>query len=184
MAGIMDFRRGTATPGGGWQPDFDWITDQLAVGGCFPMERAAELARDHRIKAVIDLRQEDCDDVERLASSGITFLHLPTPDMHPAPVAALQRGVTFARDHLERGERVLIHCQHGIGRSALLALCIMVDGGMEPLAAIALAKDRRRRVSPSPRQFQGWCAWLRERGHEPPDMHSFGSIAYCHLPGG
>ena len=166
-----------------WQPDFDWITDQLAVGGSFPMERTAELARDHRIKAVIDLRQEDCDDVELLASSGITFLHLPTPDMHPARVDALERGVTFAREHLERGERVLIHCQHGIGRSALLALCVMVDSGMEPLAAIAQAKDRRERVSPSPRQFDGWCAWLRQQGHAAPDKHDFGCIAYRHLAG-
>ncbi|HVM38815.1 MAG TPA: dual specificity protein phosphatase family protein [Sphingomicrobium sp.] len=167
-----------------WAPDFDWVTDHIAVGGCFPAERAAELAASHGIGAVVDLRQEDCDDVEVLGRAGLSFLHLPTPDMHPVPVAMLERGVRFAAEHIARGDKVLIHCQHGIGRSALLALCVMVDQGLEPMAAIRQAKDRRERVSPSPAQFEGWCAWLRGRGHEAPDMHSFGCIAYRHLAHG
>jgi predicted protein tyrosine phosphatase len=164
-----------------WEPNFDWVTEHVAVGGCFPIERAAELAERHGIRAVIDLRQEACDDQAVLARAGLSFLHLPTPDMHPAPVAMLEQGVRFAAEHIDRGEKVLIHCQHGIGRSALLALCVMVDQGIEPLAAIRQAKDRRERVSPSPSQYEGWSAWLRGRGHEPPDAHSFGCIAYRHL---
>jgi predicted protein tyrosine phosphatase len=184
MTVSTDFDEQEHRPQSAWTPNFDWIHDHLAVGGHFPMSRAAQLAGEHGIKAVVDLRQERCDDAQRLAGCGMTFLHLPTPDMHPAPVEMLDRGVAFAREHLDRGERVLIHCQHGIGRSALLALCILVDQGMAPLAAITLAKDRRERVSPSPDQFEGWCAWLRSRGHQPPDMHSFGSIAYRHLAQG
>ena len=182
----MSEDRGTGAAGVGgskaaWTPDLDWLTDHVAVGGCFPMERAAELAREHAISAVIDLREEDCDDAEALARAGVDLLHLPTPDMHPAPLEMLEQGVRFAAEHIGRGEKVLIHCQHGIGRSALLALCVLVDHGFEPLAAIAHAKDCRERVSPSPAQFEGWCEWLRRRGHEAPDMHSFGCIAYRHL---
>jgi predicted protein tyrosine phosphatase len=167
-----------------WAPDFDWVTDHVAVGGCFPIERAAELAASHGISAVIDLRQEACDDAEVLGRAGLSFLHLPTPDMRPASPAMLEEGVRFAAEHIRRGGKVLIHCQHGIGRSALLALCVMVDQGLEPLAAISQAKARRQRVSPSPAQFEGWCDWLRGRGREPPDMHSFGCIAYRHLAQG
>jgi hypothetical protein len=183
--------RGTAHQGGAaagdrasWSPDFNWLTEHLAVGACFPCERAVDLAEEHGIAAVVDLREEGCDDDELLACAGISLLHLPTPDLEPTPVPMLDRGVAFARDHIARGEKVLVHCQHGIGRSALLALCVLVDAGMEPLAAISLAKDRRERVSPSPSQFEGWCAWLRSRGHPPPDMHSFGCIAYRHLAKG
>jgi protein-tyrosine phosphatase len=168
----------------GWEPDFDWVTDHIAVGGCFPIERTAELATRHRVSAVVDLREEACDDEEVLGRAGVSFLHLPTPDMHPAPVPMLEEGVRFVAEHVRRGEKVLIHCQHGIGRSALLALCVMVDQGLEPLAAIRQAKDRRERVSPSPAQFEGWVEWLRGRGHEAPDMHSFGCIAYRHLAQG
>ena len=176
--------RGTAEPAQDtrpgptrWQPDLDWLSDRLAVGACFPCERAAELARDHGIGAVIDLREEDCDDLELLGSAGIRLLHLPTPDLEPAGLEMLDRGVAFAREHIARGEKVLIHCQHGIGRSALLALCVLVEDGMEPLQAIGHAKDRREKVSPSPSQFAGWCAWLSARGYPSPSMHDYGCIA-------
>ena len=164
-----------------WTPEFHWVTDQIAVGGRFPSERAGDLSSDHDIRAVIDLRQEDCDDEQLLRDAGIDFLHLPTPDLFPASVEMLRQGVAFTRQHVSRGHRVLIHCQHGIGRSALLALCVMVDGGVCPIDAIRQAKDRRERVSPSPAQFEGWCDWLRAEGHQAPSMHEFGCIAYRHL---
>jgi protein-tyrosine phosphatase len=96
----------------------------------------------------------------------------------------LDTGVAFVREHLDRGEKVLIHCQHGIGRSPLLALCVLVDLGWEPLDALALAKDKRAAVSPSRSQYEGWANWLRRRRKDAPDYHSFGCIAYRHLAKG
>jgi predicted protein tyrosine phosphatase len=164
-----------------WSPDLHWLTDVVAVGGCFPVERAAELAATHGIRAIVDLREEDCDDAERLAAAGIDFLHLPTPDLNAASISMIDRGVAFARAHIDRGERVLIHCQHGIGRSPLLALCVLVDLGWKPLDALAHAKDRRAVVSPSRSQYEGWSKWLEQHGHAAPDYHAFGCIAYRHL---
>jgi predicted protein tyrosine phosphatase len=174
--------RATDAPDPDWQPEFDWLTDTLAVGACFPIDRAADLIRRHGIRAVIDLRSEDCDDERQLRSAGIDFLHLPTPDLEPPTIEMLDRGVEFARDY--RDEGVLIHCQHGIGRSALLALCVMVDRGWEPLDALAHAKDRRALISPSRSQYEGWAAWLAAHGKAAPDYHSFGCIAYRHLAEG
>ena len=167
-----------------WTPDLHWLTDLLAVGACFPIERAGELAGEHGIAAVIDLRQEDCDDEQSLRAAGIDFLHLPTPDLEPASAEMLERGVDFARDHIGRGNRVLIHCQHGIGRSALLSLCVLVEEGWEPLDALAHAKNVRAAVSPSHSQYRGWVNWLRTRGKAAPDYHTFGCIAYRHLADG
>jgi protein-tyrosine phosphatase len=79
---------------------------------------------------------------------------------------------------------VLIHCQHGIGRSALLALCVLVDNGWEPLDALIHIKDCREVVSPSRSQYEGWSRWLKSRGLAAPDYHSFGCIAYRHLAQG
>lgn len=161
--------------------NFHWVMDGLAVGGCFPAESAPALARDHSIRAVVDMREEDCDDAEALARADLRFLHLPTPDLHSVNLEMLDQGVAFASEHLDRDQRVLIHCQHGIGRSAMLALCVMVDRGMEPLQALAQAKQRRMHVSPSPRQFDGWVAWMRAHGHRPPAFEQFAAIAYSHL---
>jgi predicted protein tyrosine phosphatase len=167
-----------------WTPDLHWLTDHVAVGGCFPMERAAELASDHGITAVVDLRREEGDDQEALAAAGIDLLRLPTTDMEPATREQLEQGVVFVRDRIGRGGKVLIHCRHGIGRSPLLALCVLVDQGWHPLDALVHAKSCREAVSPSRSQYDGWCAWLRSRGLAAPDYHSFGCIAYRHLAQG
>jgi protein-tyrosine phosphatase len=163
---------------------FSWITDELAVGGHLPGEHTAALAREHQIAAVIDVRGEARDDEDVLRSHGIAFLHLPTPDTLGVTLEMLIIGVTFARLYLDAGDRVLIHCQHGIGRSPLLALCVLVDCGMPPLAALSLAKDRRAEVSPSPAQFEAWACWLRHAGHPVPRFDDFAAIAYRHLNAG
>ena len=169
---------------GEWSPDFHWLTDQVAVGGCFPVERAGELAEAHGIRAIVDLRAEECDDQAQLNVAGIELLHLPTPDLEPASHGHLERGVAFVRERTRRGDKVLIHCQHGIGRSALLSLCVLVDEGFEPLDALNRAKDAREVVSPSLSQYRGWARWLASRGKAAPDYHSFGCIAYRHLANG
>ena len=93
----------------------------------------------------------------------------------------LDRGVAFVRQQAEAGKRVLVHCQHGIGRAPLLALCVLVDQGWAPLDALNHAKSRRAIISPSRSQYDGWVRWLDQRGTPAPDYHSFGCVAYRHL---
>jgi hypothetical protein len=162
--------------------DFNWITDSIAVGGFVARGGEAALARDHGVAAVIDCRQEACDDSAALAAAGIAFCHLPTEDLLGLAGSHLDAGVAFARAALARGDKLLIHCQHGIGRSALLALCVLVDSGMAPAEALALAKDRRWQISPSQHQYEAWVRWLSANGHPAaPSYHEFGCVAYRHL---
>ena len=170
-----------------WEPNLSWITADLAVGGSFPTERADHLAQALGIRAVVDLRTEACDDEAVLFQHGLTFLRLPTEDNCAVSQPMLRDGVAFASRHLDRGERVLIHCEHGIGRSATLALCVLVSREMEPLAALELAKSRRSLVSPSPAQYEAWAKWLRDwkGAHQAdwdiPPFDAFKAIAYRHL---
>jgi predicted protein tyrosine phosphatase len=168
-----------------WQPNFSWIDDTLAVGGSFPSERAEGLAREHGIQAVIDLRGETQPDDVVLRRHGIALLHLPTEDMCGVAMPDLDRGIRFANRFLDAGQRVLIHCEHGIGRSATLALCVLVQRGHAPLDALALMKKQRPLVSPSPEQFACWCAWLESHrstndvGGRVPDFDEFQALAYA-----
>ena len=164
-----------------WTPNLDWITPELAVGGSFPVEQAEHLAEALGVGAVIDLRAEACDDETVLRRHGMVFLHLPTLDHHAVSPAMLEDGASFARDQLDAGRKLLIHCEHGIGRSALLALCVLVDRGMDPVEALKLAKSRRALVSPSPAQYEAWQDWLAARGIEPPGFDAFAAITYRHL---
>lgn len=169
--------------------NFDWITDSLAVGGSFPAEAIERLAREHGIAAVVDARGEAVDDEALMARHGIAFLHLPTDDHFALAHADLVAGVDWVSAHLDAGRRVLIHCEHGIGRSALLALCVLVARGDEPLAALERAKAARAKVSPSGHQFEGWSRWLDTHRRATgaawavPSYDAFGRIAYRHLAG-
>lgn len=167
--------------------DFHAFDRGLFVGAAFPCEAVPCIASVYGVSAVVDLREEACDDGDALARHGVALLHLPTPDLAPASQPMLRRGVAFVLPRLEAGETVLIHCQHGIGRSALLALCVMVARGMAPLDALAQAKARREIVSPSPQQFEGWREWLEDHARgagvfwRPPSFDEFAAIAYRHL---
>jgi hypothetical protein len=169
-----------------WEPEFSWILDTLAVGGSFPRGVAARLARECGIGAVIDVRLEDSDHVEELAACGLAFLRLPTEDTCAVSQEMLDAGVAFARDAAGASGRLLIHCQHGIGRSALVALCVLVDRGYPPMRALALAKDARERISPSRPQFEAWAEWVARRApqHPAPGYEEFARVAYRHLQGG
>lgn len=161
--------------------DITWITPDVAIGACFPSEAIELLAREHEIRGVVDLREESCDGELELAQHGIELLHLPTRDHAAISLDMIRAGVAFAARHLDKGHRVLLHCQHGIGRSGLLALCVLVERGLSPMSALALAKGRREKVSPSPAQYEAWVTWLASRGVPAPTFDAFAEIAYRHV---
>jgi hypothetical protein len=166
-----------------WAAEFSWIDPSLAVGGSFPRGVAARLAREHGIAAVIDVRVEASDHPEELAASGLAFLHLPTEDVCAVSQEMLDAGVRFAREGA--GRPLLVDCQHGIGRSALVALCVLVDRGHAPMDALRRAKDAREKISPARCQFEAWVEWIARCAphHRPPDFEEFAGIAYRHLRG-
>jgi protein-tyrosine phosphatase len=146
--------------------DLSWITETFAIGGSFAPNQTEALAREHGVEAVVDLRGEGCDDEVLLAKHGIELLHLPTIDFEPISPRMLQRGIAFVTAHLTGGRRVLVHCAEGIGRSALLGLCVLVECGHAPISALVLAKSRRSQVAPSRAQYEAWARWLASRRDE------------------
>lgn len=143
-------------------PDFDWVSEGIAVGARFEPD-AVPLLVEAGVNGVVDLREEDQDDRHLLARHGIDFLHLPTPDAQPATREMLRRGVAFVKGHVSAGRKVLVHCHHGIGRSALLAGCVLVSEGVDPASALQRLRLRRPRVTLSESQCRAlldWADWL------------------------
>jgi hypothetical protein len=167
--------------------NLDWVTPELAVGGRLPTGAAARLARGVGVSAVVDVRVEECDDEHAYRAHGIAFLHLPTEDRCAVSQQMLDDGVAWILPRLARGERVLVHCEHGVGRSALLALCVLVARGDAPLDALERAKSARSRISPSPEQLAAFTRWVRRwaarTGAEiqVPSSDALGRIAWRHL---
>src|SRR5262245_33306592 len=142
--------------------NLDWLTECLAVGGSFPTGAVERLDRDLRVTHVVDLRAEACDEELALARRGIRFLHLPTEEAGALDPPMLAEGLEWVRRALVPGRRVLIHSQYGTGRGPLLALCVLVEGGMAPLEAMEIAKEARTAVSPTPEQLRALLGFARE----------------------
>lgn len=167
--------------------DLHFVWPGLAVGARYPEEAAARLAAEHGISRVVDVRLEACDDEAVLRRHGIRLLHLPTEDTRAVSQRMLRDGAAFVSEGLEAGERVFVHCQYGIGRSALVALCALVHRGISPLAALQAAKRARPVISPSPDQLEAlrrFAARIRtERGApwDVPTLAALGEVAWRHL---
>ena len=131
--------------------NMSWVTDHLAVGGRVHEHDIAALARSG-ITAVIDTRSEYCDDANAMAKEQIELLHLPTPDTYPLSVEQLQYGAAWAQARMQKGGRVLIHCEHGVGRSVLLTSAVLVYDGMKANDALMLVQEKRWQASPNHRQ--------------------------------
>lgn len=162
--------------------NWNWITPRLAVGGEPPPAVYRQLHA-YGFEAAIDLR-DLVEAAGTVASPTIARLHVPTPDRQPPSQSDLARALAFMDHHRTQDSRVLIHCVHGIGRSAIVALAALVSEGLDPLTALTLAKNRRLKMSPSPAQYEAWATWLvvhREdtgRDYVIPDFDSFARISY------
>jgi protein tyrosine phosphatase (PTP) superfamily phosphohydrolase (DUF442 family) len=135
------------------QLNMDWVTEHLAVGGRVHPGDIAALARSG-VTQIIDTRSEHCDDADALAREHIELLYLPAKDTYPLTVEQLMDGANWAAERIQQGGRILIHCEHGVGRSVLLTCSVLVYGGMSAHEALQLVQQKRWQAAPNQRQIQ------------------------------
>jgi protein-tyrosine phosphatase len=93
------------------------ITDNLYIGRYRDTVNQT-LLQAHSIDAMLQL-------AERVEQPGIEVLYLDVEDGEPLPAEKLRQGVSFARDQLAFGRRVLIACGAGISRSVTFAIAVL-----------------------------------------------------------
>jgi protein-tyrosine phosphatase len=131
--------------------NMSWITTHLAVGGRVHPEDIKALAASG-VTHVVDTRAEYCDDAEALAKEHIELLYLPTADTKPLTIEQMFEGAQWVQERMKQGGRVLIHCEHGVGRSALLTCAVLVYNGMHAQEALQLVQQKRWQAAPNHRQ--------------------------------
>jgi protein-tyrosine phosphatase len=133
--------------------NMSWITTHLAVGGRVHPEDIKALAASG-VTHVVDTRSEYCDDAQALAKEHIELLYLPTNDTKPLTIEQMFEGSQWVKERMDQGGRVLIHCEHGVGRSALLTCAVLVYSGMHAYDALHLVQEKRWQAAPNHRQVK------------------------------
>jgi protein-tyrosine phosphatase len=136
----------------------DWLDDEVAGWRTEGIDTVVSLLESEEIDE-LGLQQE----AALCRRHGMDFLSFSIPDRDvPASLkaaAALVRTIVLqARD----GKSIAIHCRAGIGRSSVIAACILVSLGIDPDAAFyAIGKARGLDV-PDTEEQREWVAAFRE----------------------
>jgi protein-tyrosine phosphatase len=106
--------------------------------------------------AELDITEEaDC-----CSASGIHFVSFPVPDRGVPPseqatLSTVQKLATL----LTEGKSVTVHCRQGVGRSALIAACVLAALGDKPEVAFErIAQARGCPVPDTPAQRE----WVKQ----------------------
>ena len=116
----------------------DWILPQALAGSGRP--------------GLLEAIEDDLDFLERIgfdlvvnltqvplvppAPTSFEIEHFPIPDMGVPTPRAMHEVCSRAVQRIERGDKVLVHCRAGLGRTGLFIACCLVHRGMAPDAAI------------------------------------------------
>lgn len=108
--------------------------------GAVPMVIAGQIEALHRdgVRGVINMQAEYAGPIGAYAvlHPPIEQLHIPVTDHTEPSVMNLETAVKFIQAHRSRGERVLVHCKGGHGRSAAVAMAwLITNEGLSPDAA-------------------------------------------------
>jgi len=121
--------------------NMSWINKQIALSGAFT-DQDIPMLKDYGIKAVLDIRSERKDNEELLKEQGMDYLQVKVKDTFSPSYDQLEMAINFVEPLLDRGGKVLIHCQNGCGRSPLVVVAILIRQGMKTSDAQQLVKQR------------------------------------------
>lgn len=136
-----------ARPRGG-----DWLADDVTNWKRAGVDAVLSLLTSEEEK---DLQLGD--EGEETRRQGLEFSSFPIPDRRvPQSEAELGQALDKLNRQLSAGRNVLVHCRQGIGRSGLVAACLLVKNGMSPGAAVEAVSAARGVSVPETAEQRDW----------------------------
>ena len=132
----------------------DWLADEI-VG-------LKEAGLDVVVSCLTPTEESELglsDEAKTVRQHGLTFISFPISDYSvPTSKAETQEVVNELREHLSRGNCIGIHCRQGIGRSSLVAACVLVTSGESAETAFERIQSARGRAVPDTAEQKRWVA--------------------------
>lgn len=136
----------------------DWLEDEIQSLKASGVEAVVSLLeRQEIIELNIAKEQVLCE------ANGISYLSFPIPDRN-VPASKIE-ALNFARslsNYVREGKSVVIHCRQGIGRSALIAACVLALGDLSVDEAFQKIEDARGCSVPDTPEQRAWVVRLAE----------------------
>jgi len=147
--------------------NFSWLEGDSIAACAYPTsdDALADLEA-HGIALVINLAERP-HDPEALARHGLVELHLAVPDFTPPTPEQLEQGTAAIERARASGQRVVVHCAAGLGRTGTLLAAYLVHGGMAPAEAVAQVRAMRPGSIETPEQRAAVEAYARRRAPRP-----------------
>src|SRR5215831_14148883 len=114
-----------ARPRGG-----DWLEDEISAWQRADIQTVFSLLTPDE-EAELDLAQE----ARTAQAQGMTFVSFPIPD-RSVPGSQLTTALAQLDAELMAGRNVVLHCRQGIGRTGLVAACLLISKGLDAETAI------------------------------------------------
>jgi len=137
----------SARPRGG-----DWLADEVADWKRAGVRAVLSLLESEE-EEDLDLRGEGAE----VRKQGLDFSSYPIPDRHVPPSESKLAQVLEKVDReLTSGKSIVVHCRQGVGRSGLVAACLLVRKGMSPGAAVEKVSAARGIQVPETEEQREW----------------------------
>jgi len=130
----------------------DWLSDEIdgwkreGVNSVLSLLTAEE-------EGELDLTQE----AKESRRQGLRYSSFPIPDRQvPQSEAEFNAALTQVEEDLSAGRKVLVHCRQGVGRTGLVAACLLIRNGMSSDAAIEAVSAARGVAIPETNEQRDW----------------------------
>jgi protein-tyrosine phosphatase len=130
----------------------DWLEDEMAAWRQAGIDTVLSLLTPEE-EQDLDLKRE----AHEAKARGMKFASLPIPDRQ-VPNSESEVSATLDRldADLSTGKNVVVHCRQGIGRTGLVAACLLVTKGLSPEAAVKALSSARGNPVPETAEQRLW----------------------------
>lgn len=130
----------------------DWLADEAVSWSKQGLKTIVSLLEDSEIVELgLEAEQICCE------NAGMQFIRFPIPDRGvPTSIHSINELITKLHENLDLGRGVGIHCRFGIGRSSLIAACVLCKLGFGVKEAWSILEKSRKLNVPDTASQRIW----------------------------
>jgi protein-tyrosine phosphatase len=130
----------------------DWLEEEMAAWRRAGIDTVLSLLTPEE-EQDLDLKRE----AQEAKARGMKFDSLPIRDCQvPNSESELSAALDRLDADLTAGKNVVVHCRQGIGRTGLVAACLLVTKGLTPKAAVKTLSAARGTPVPETDEQRRW----------------------------